>query len=207
MKILFSVILILAYWCNCSTAQPLQAQLTSGYRPQITSSDINYPFFNSWDGFVDVPFVGMKILKPFYYDWYLFAGYRYIFKTQYLPAGNKARLKHHMFTVGPYYRSATTENETFFINLSAGLGVSITGFEMDVAGVSDNFNKTEPAVFASLGFEKMIYGPLSIIMELTYNAVNSKVKGTIGNNATDVETTINTSGLDIALTFGYEFGL
>ena len=188
-------------------SSPYQITLIAGYRPQVKTSPINYPYLSSWDGFVDLPFVGARIVMPINGEWCVAGSYRYLFKSARLGGGNEVSLNISAVTVGPYYHSPTTDSRSFFINLSTGIGIGFSGFNMDIGGVTDKLQNTDWAMIATLGFEKRIYNRFSLSGELNYVAMNSTVKGNIGNNSTTLEATLNVSGLDIDLAAGYEFDL
>ncbi|PJA28751.1 MAG: hypothetical protein CO189_04085 [candidate division Zixibacteria bacterium CG_4_9_14_3_um_filter_46_8] len=190
-----------------AVSSPYQIQLGAGYRPQINTSNIDYPYLSSWEGFVDVPFFGLNALKAIDGDWYGVVSYRYLHKVSGLSGGNEVTLDYHLFALGPYYRSPTTESRSFFINLSALAGITYSSFEMDIAGVSDQLSRTGIALMGTLGFEKTIYRGFSLIAELNYNLIDPKVSGGIGNSQIPLETKLMISGLDIALAAGYEFDL
>ncbi len=201
------VLLLVMFLFGASVAKssPYQAQLSFGYRPQVTTSFIDYPFLSSWDGFVDVPLLGLRFSKSIYDEWYLTGNYRYFFKTSGLDAGNDVSLNYYLFTVGPYYRSPTTDGESFFINLYGGIGFSYAEFSIDIGNAVDSFSRYEPALVGIIGFEKMIIKNFSATAEVTYNALYSVVKGELGQSATPFETTVNVNGLDISLGIAYQF--
>lgn len=183
-----------------------QVQLDFGYRPQVKTSDIDYPFLSSWEGFVDLPWAGAKILRPFSDEWFLGIYYRYLFKTSGLPANNEVTLNQHTVTIGPYYRSPTTDDRSFFINLSLGLGVSTVSFKPNIAGAADKLTGTDLAFIGTLGFERRLIGGLSLIGELNYSLLDCDVEGTFGSGS-DIKNqiTIKLSGLDLNAGLGYEF--
>ncbi|MBD3169867.1 MAG: outer membrane beta-barrel protein [candidate division Zixibacteria bacterium] len=203
-RFILTIIVILAVPAG-AFALSNQLQISAGYNPQVNISDIDFPYLSTWDGFFDLPFFGARYLRRIHNEWYIFSGYRYTHKTSGLPAGNAATLNYHVVTIGPYYRSPTTEAEKFFINLVAGAGISLTSFEPDIAGVTDKLDKTDFSAFVGLGMERMLFSRFSAVLELNYNFLDTKVVGTFGTSPTPVEVIMQTKGFDLALGIGCEF--
>ncbi|GEM_PF-6015198 len=205
MKTLFLIPLLVLIGVVQSISSPMLLQLDAAYRPQVKTSRIDYPYLSAWEGFVDIPSFGLRTATNIHNEWYLAVYYRYLHKSDGIDGGNNISLDRQIITVGPYYRSPTTESGSFFINLYLGIGVALSDFEMDIGGKTDKLSGNYISLIFGLEFEKNIFGDFSLLSRLNYSMINSKLKGDIGEQGIPIEITLKNSGLDIALGIGYKF--